>query len=271
MVSEDLTWVPPGVATQKASVARVYDYWLGGTHNFQADRDAARAIIAVEPNARAIARANRDFLGRVVRFAAAAGVRQFLDLGSGIPTEGNVHEVAQRVIPGARVAYVDIDPVAVAHSKALLGVIPDAEIVQADLRDPEKVLAHPDVRRLIDFSQPVGLLLVAVLHFVPDVEDPWQIVGALRDALVPGSYLAVSHAALEGRPAVVAAAQEAYNSQVAARVAMRSRAEVGRFFDGFDLLEPGIVFLPEWWPDSAADVPGDPSSFWGLVGVGRKR
>ncbi|HEY5987619.1 MAG TPA: SAM-dependent methyltransferase, partial [Streptosporangiaceae bacterium] len=166
---------------------------------------------------------------------------------------------------------VDIDPVAVAHSKALLREIPGTEVIQADLRDPEKILAHPDVSRLIDFSQPVGLLLVAVLHFISDNEDPWQVVATLRDALVSGSYLAVSHAALEGRPAVVAAAQEAYNSKVAARVAMRSRAEVVRFFDGFDLLDPGVVFLPEWRPDSPADVPQDPSMFWGLVGVGRKR
>jgi len=271
MVSEDLTWVPPGVATEKASVARVYDYWLGGTHNFQADRDAARAIIALEPNARAIARANRDFLARAVRFVAAAGVRQFLDIGSGIPTEGNVHEVAQQAAPGARVVYVDIDPVAVAHSRALLRESPGAEVVLADLRDPEKILASPGVRSLIDFSQPVGLLLVAVLHFITDDDDPWQVVGTLRDALVPGSYLAASHAAREGRPAVVAAAREAYNSKVAARVAMRSRAEVGRFFDGFDLLDPGVVFLPEWRPDSPEDVPEDPSAFWGLVGLGRRR
>jgi SAM-dependent methyltransferase len=270
-VPEDPSWVPPGVATQEASIARVYDYWLGGTHNFQADRDAARAIIALEPNARAIARANRDFLGRVVRFVAGAGVRQFLDIGSGIPTEGNVHEVAQQVDPDARVVYVDIDPVAVAHSRALLRGRPGTEVIQADVREPEKILANPEVRRLIDFSQPVGLLLVAVLHFITDDENPWQIVGALRDALVPGSYLAVSHAAREGRPAVVAAAQQTYNSKVAARLAMRSRAEVARFFEGFDLLEPGVVFLPEWRPVSPGDVPEDPSALWGLVAVGRRR
>jgi trans-aconitate methyltransferase len=271
VVSEDLTWVPPGVAAEKASSARVYDYWLGGSHNFQADRDAARAIIALEPNARAIAGANRDFLGRVVRFVCAAGVRQFLDIGSGIPTEGNVHEIAQQAVPAARVVYVDVDPVAVAHSRAILRDNPDADVVQADVRDPEKILASPRVRRLIDFSQPVGLLLVAVLHFLSDGDNPWQVVGALRDALVPGSYLAVSHAAREGRPAVVAAAREAYNSKVAASVAMRSRSEVRRFFEGFDLLDPGVVFLPEWRPDAPEDVPGDPSKLWGLVGVGRRR
>jgi S-adenosyl methyltransferase len=155
-------WVRPGVDTKRANVARVYDYWLGGSHNFLADQDVARAIAAVEPKMRAIARANRQFLGRAMRYLAASGIRQFLDIGSGIPTEGNVHEVAQQAAPGARVVYADVDRVAIAHSKAILAGNQNATIVEADLREPEKILASDDVRRLIDLGQPVGLLLMVV-------------------------------------------------------------------------------------------------------------
>jgi SAM-dependent methyltransferase len=268
-VAEDLSWVPPGVDTGKASVARVYDYWLGGTHNFQVDRDAARALMALEPNARAITRANRAALARAVRFAAAAGVRQFLDVGSGIPTQGNVHEVAQAAAPGARVVYADIDPVAVAHSRAMLVGNPGAGVLQADVREPEKILGSPEVRRFIDLGQPVGLLLVAVLHFVSDPDDPWQIVARFRDALAPGSYVIITHALREG--AVDAAvAEDAYQRKVDARVSLRSRPEIERFFDGFDLVQPGLVYLPQWRPDAAADVPADPGRIWWVIGVGRK-
>ncbi len=159
-------WAPPGVDTQRANTARVYDYLLGGSHNFLADQDAGRAITALDPAARVFARANRAFLGRAVRFLAANGITQFLDIGSGIPTERNVHEVAREAAPGARVAYVDVDPVAIAHSKAILAGQPDTAVIEADLRDPEKVLASAEVGRVIDFSQPAGLLLVAVLHFI---------------------------------------------------------------------------------------------------------
>ncbi len=262
-------WVPPEVDTKRANVARVYDYWLGGSHNFLTDQDLARAIVAVEPNARAIARANRAFLGRAVRFLAAAGIRQFLDIGSGIPTEGNVHEVAQRADPQAHVVYADTDPVAVAHSKAILAGNANAAIIEADLREPEKILTHPTVGKLIDFSQPTGLLLVAVLHFIADAEDPWRIVATLRDALAPGSYLVLGHGTDESKPTVARAAEAVYNRSVATDVHVRSRAEILRLFDGFDIVDPGLVFMPQWRPDSPADVPADPSQFWGLVGVGR--
>jgi|SRR5450755_879703 SAM-dependent methyltransferase len=273
-------WVPPGVDTGRANVARVYDYWLGGSHNFLADQDLGRSIAAVEPNARVIARANRQFLGRAVRFLSGAGIGQFLDIGSGIPTQGNVHEVAQQADPAARVAYVDVDPVAVAHSKAILAghagaanpgaANPQAAAIEADLRDPEKILAHDTTRRLIDFRQPVGLLLAAVLHFVADTEDPWRIVATLRDALAPGSYLVLSHATNESKPAVAQAAEKVYNRSATTRVQTRSRAQILRFFDGFDLVDPGLVFIPQWRPDSPSDVPTDPGQFWGLVGVARK-
>jgi hypothetical protein len=263
-------WVPPDVDTRRANVARVYDYWLGGSHNFLTDQDLGRAIAAVEPNIRAMARANRAFLARAVRFLAAAGVRQFLDIGSGIPTEGNVHEIAQLAAPGAHVVYADIDPVAVAHSKAILAANTSAAVIEADLREPETILSNATVGEFIDFSQPTGLLLVAVLHFIADAEDPWRIIAALRDALAPGSYLALCHATDESRPSVAQAIQKVYKSGVSAKGGPRSRAEILRFFDGFDLVDPGLVFMPQWRPDSPADVPDDPSQFWGLVGVGQK-
>jgi hypothetical protein len=262
--------VPPGVDTQRANVARVYDYLLGGSHNFLADQDLGRAMAAVEPNVRAIARANRDFLGRAVRFLSSAGIRQFLDVGSGIPTQGNVHEVAHQADPGARVVYADLDPVAIAHSTAILAGQDNAAIIDGDLREPEKILTHPASRQLIDFSQPVGLLLVAVLHFIGDAEDPSRIVATLREALAPGSYLVLCHATNESRPTVTQAAEKVYQRSVPTQGRTRSRTEILRFFEGFDLVEPGLVYIPEWRPDSPGDVPSDPSKFWFLAGVARK-
>jgi SAM-dependent methyltransferase len=260
-------WVPPEVDTGRANVARVYDYWLGGSHNFLPDQDLGRAIAAVEPNTRAMARENRAFLGRAVRFLADAGIRQFLDIGSGIPTQGNVHEVAQHAAPGAHVVYADIDPVAVAHSKAILAGTDSTVVIEADLREPEKILADQAVGRLIDFSQPAGLLLVSVLHFIADADDPWRIVATLRDALAPGSFLVLCHGTDEGKPTVAQAAAKVYNRGVTAGLHIRSRAEIMRLFDGFDLVDPGLVPIPEWRPDS----PADPSKFWGgRVGVGQK-
>jgi S-adenosyl methyltransferase len=269
-MARELDWVPPGVDTKRANTARVYDYWLGGTHNFLADQDLGRSIAAVDPNIREFARANRAFLGRAVRFLGEAGIRQFLDIGSGIPTQGNVHEVAQQASPDARVVYADVDPVAIAHSKAILAEAKNTAIIDADLREPEKILARDAVRRLIDFGQPAGLLLVAVLQFIADADDPWRIVATLRDALAPGSYLVLCHATDESKPAVAQAAEKVYNSSVATQIHMRSRADILRFFDGFDLVDPGLVYIPQWRPGSPADVPGDPSKFWGLVGVARK-
>jgi hypothetical protein len=263
-------WVPPGIDTSKANIARVYDYWLGGSHNFRADQDAARALITVEPNTRAIMRANRAFLGRAVRFLAReAGIRQFLDIGSGIPTEQNVHEVARDAAPGSRVVYVDNDEVAVAHSRLLLQADPDATIVQADLREPAKILADPDTQLLIDFTQPVAVLLVAVLHFVPDSARPAEIMATLRDALVPGSYLVICHSCRDANPGMASPAEAAYRSRVAGQLCIRTREEIAGLFDGFDLVEPGLVWLPEWRPDSPSDVPENPQQYWGLVGVGR--
>ncbi len=263
-------WAPPGVDTKRANVARVYDYWLGGTHNFLADQDVGRAIAAVEPNMRAIARANRAFLRRAVRFLGEAGIGQFLDVGSGIPTEGNVHEIAQRADPGARVAYVDVDPVAIAHSKAILEGNDNAAIIDADLREPAKILSHDTVCRLIDFSQPTALILMVVMHFIADHEQPAQIMASLRDVLAPGSYVVLGHATDDGKPAVAQASEKVYNRSVATQLHLRSHAEILRFFDGFVLLDPGLVYAPLWRPDSPGDVPRNPREFGTLVGVARK-
>jgi S-adenosyl methyltransferase len=270
-MTEDLSWVPPGVDTKRANVARVYDYWLGGSHNFLADQDVARAIMAVVPAAREAARDNRAFLRRAVRFLAASDIRQFLDIGSGIPTEGNVHEVAEEASPGARVVYADNDEVAVAHSRAILAGNSDAAVIEADLREPQTILASDTVRELIDFAQPTGLLLNMVLHFIDDAEDPWQTVAALRDALAPGSYLVLGHLTDENKPMVAHAAEDVYNRSVTTNIHLRSRPDILRFFDGFDLVDPGLVYIPHWRPDPPAQVAEDPSRSWALVGVGRRR
>ncbi len=270
VVAGEPGWVPPGVDTKQANMARVYDYLLGGSHNFLADQDVGRAMAAVDPNVRAIAQANRKFLGRAVHLLAASGIRQFLDIGSGIPTQGNVHEIAQQAVPGARVVYADVDPVAIAHSQAILAGDPNTVIIDADVRDPAAVFCHPATRRLIDFTQPVGLLLVAILHFIGDADDPAGIVAALRDRLASGSYLVLGHATNESRPTVTQAAEKIYRRAVPSEGRTRSRAEILKLFDGFDLLDPGLVYLPEWHPVSPADVPEDPSQFWFLAGVGRK-
>jgi hypothetical protein len=269
-MTEEPGWVPPGVDTRRANVARVYDYLLGGNHHFLADQDLGRSLAAVDPNVRAIARANRDFLGRAVRFLSGAGIRQFLDIGSGIPTQGNVHEAARAADPAARVVYADVDPVAVAHSQVILADSPAAAVIEADLREPAAILAHPATRQLIDFTQPAGLLLVSVLPFLADAEDPWQIVAALRDAVAPGSYLAICHATSEGQPSVTQAMDKVYRGSVQAGGTIRSRADILRFFDGFELVEPGLVNVPLWRPGSPADVPADPERFWVLAGVGLK-
>jgi hypothetical protein len=264
-------WVPPEIDTTKANIARVYDYWLGGSHNFRADQDVARAMIAVDPNIRAMMRANRAFLGRAVRYLIReAGIRQFLDIGSGIPTEQNVHEVAQAAASGSRVVYVDNDEVAVAHSRLMLEDNPDATVIQADLREPAKILADPETQLLIDFTQPVALLLLAVLHFVPDEADPAQIMAILRDAVCPGSYLVICHACRDVKPDTADNATAVYTSRVAAQLRVRTRDEIAALFDGFTLLEPGLVWIPEWRPDSPADVPENPEQFWALVGVARR-
>ena len=263
-------WAPAGIDIERASPARVYDYHLGGAHNFEADRLVAEQIAGIMPELPLIMRANRMFLGRAVRWLMAAGVRQFLDLGSGIPTVGNVHEIAQRADPESRVVYVDVDPIAVMHSEVLLAGNERAAAIEADLRDVPTVLAAPEVRRLIDFSQPVGVLMVAVLHFVLDRDDPAGIVARYRDAVAPGSYLVISHAAAsedEQAPAGADNARAAYSRNVA-ETALRTRAQVSGLFAGFDMVDPGVAYVSDWHTEAEDHRPA--RRLAQLVGIGRK-
>jgi hypothetical protein len=264
------SWASGDVYMEKPSPARVYDYYLGGSHNFLVDRQMARAAIALWPELPLIMQANRAFLRRAVRYLVRQGITQFLDIGSGIPTEGNVHEVAQAASPECRVVYVDIDPVAVAHSQAILAGNPLADIVQADLSDVSAIFNDPVAVRLLDLSQPLGVLMVAMLHFVPDEADPANIVAQYRKMMAPGSYLAISHATHEGRPDQAGPHTELYR-RAGAPLTMRSRQQVEAFFEGFDLVEPGVVFLPLWRPDSPGDVDEHPERFTGYAAVGRRR
>ncbi len=248
----------------------MYDAMLGGDHNFAIDREAVAAFTAIDPQVRTLARANRDFLGRAVRFLVESGVRQFIDLGSGIPTQGNVHEVAQAASPGARVVYVDNDPVAVAHSTSLLADNPDADIVDGDIRRPADVLSSPQVRKLIDFDQPVAVLMITILHFITPAEDPAGIVAAFRDALPDGSWLALSHATNQDRPDTAAAVGQLYRSKATSPVTARSYEEILALFDGFDLVAPGLTYVPLWRPDPEDEIPEKPSEYWVYAGVGRK-
>ncbi len=263
------SWAPRGIDLDRPSAARMYDYYLGGSHNFAIDRHAAEQAVAMWPDLPLIMQANRAFLRRAVRFLVAQGITQFLDIGSGIPTVGNVYEVAQAADPGSRVVYVDIDPVAVAHSRAILADNPGAAVVHGDARDPERLLGQEEVQRLLDLHQPVAVLMVALLHFVPDDEDASRLVRRLRDAVASGSYLAISHASAEGRPAESESHMQLY-AQTSTPMLMRSRRAIERFFDGLQLVEPGVVYLPVWRPESPDDVDEHPERFTGFAGVGRK-
>jgi SAM-dependent methyltransferase len=257
------SWAPPDVDVDRPSVARVYDYQLGGSHNFAVDREAAERVIALMPGLPALLRANRAFLRRAVRVLVEAGVRQFLDLGSGIPTAGNVHEIAQQANPDSRVVYIDIDPVAVAHSRALLAGNEGATVVHGDLRDPDRLLADPAVTELLDLSEPVAVLMVAVLHFVSDADRPVDIVGRYRDISAPGSYLVLSHAARD--ESVDRAAAE--YAQTVSDFWLRGPAEVTALLAGYDLLPPGLTSVTLWRPDAGTE----PESIPQLCAVGRKR
>lgn len=260
-------WAPQTVDIERPSVARMYDYYLGGSHNFAVDRAAAQAMVAAVPEAPLMAQANRAFLRRSVRYLLRAGIRQFLDIGSGIPTVGNVHEIAQQSAPDSRVVYVDVDPVAVAHSREMLAGNPTATVIQEDLRRPQAILEHPDVGKLIDFSQPVAVLVVAVTHFLPDADDPAAILGRIRDALAPGSYLVLSQASDEGRTEAERADATAIYRGTDNPLTYRGRRELARFFTGFDLVEPGLVWVPCWRPESGAPVDDAAQSvFLGAVG-----
>ncbi|MFG2947199.1 SAM-dependent methyltransferase [Streptomyces adustus] len=253
------------IDTSRPHPARIYDYLLGGKDNYEVDAQAGERLAAAAPEVRIGLRANRAFLRRAVRHVVGSGVRQILDIGTGLPTSPNVHEIAQEVAPDVRVAYVDNDPIVKTHGDALLSRSGTTSIVLADLRDPRAVVEHPDVRRVIDLDEPVALLLVAVVHFLTDAERPGQVVATLRDALPAGSFLVLSHAT--GDFADRSEAQAVYN-RATATLNLRTRAEVERFFDGFELLEPGLAQVPFWRPDGPPPARSDEIGFYG--GVARK-
>ncbi|HEX6346764.1 SAM-dependent methyltransferase [Umezawaea sp.] len=263
-------WAPDEIDLERPSIARVYDYWLGGAHNFAADRALADQALGVMPSLKSAIMMNRAFLRRAVQSLAASGVRQFLDLGSGIPTVGNVHEVARQAAPDSRVVYVDRDPVAVAHSRSLLMGDAGVAVLQADIRDPRAVLDSPEVQDLFDLGEPVAVLMVALLHFVPDSEDPIGIIRGYRDRLAPGSHLALSQLGTE--PGEEPEGWQRYRDLYAASVtplSSRGHAEVTAFFEGFDLVDPGVTRIPLWRPESVDDLEPDAARFPGFAGVGR--
>jgi len=260
---------PAEIDLSRPSAARVYDYFLGGAHNFEVDRQLAAEIEKLTPNLPDTMRAGRALLRRAVRFMVGEGIDQFLDIGSGIPTVGNVHEVAQAINPEARVVYVDIDPVAVAHSRALLADNERATVFQADLREPERILALARESGLIDFSRPVGLLLAGVVHFIPDEDRPAEILATLRAALAPGSYLLISHSTYEDQPPEMLDAQR-LSARTSTEITLRSRAEITAFFGDCTIVEPGVVHMPLWRPDSPLDVDDKPERFGAYGAVGRR-
>jgi hypothetical protein len=264
--------IPLGIDLSRPHPARVYDYALGGKNHFAADREIAEKVFASWPSVRTVARENRAFLGRAVRYLAReAGIRQFLDIGTGLPTVDNVHEVAQSVAPSARIVYVDNDPLVLAHARALLTSAPEGRTayIHADLRDPGAILSDPATREVLDFSQPIALMLVAIMHFIPDEEKPAEIIATLLDALPPGSYLAASHATAEHNPDGPTVGQDAYR-ETGIPFQLRDSDEFARLaFPGLELVPPGVVLVSEWRPEDTGPRP-KPSEVNCYGGVARK-
>ncbi|WP_214411819.1 SAM-dependent methyltransferase [Sphaerisporangium fuscum] len=253
--------------------ARMYDYFVGGKDNFAADRDAARRALEIAPELPMMCREGRRFLGRVVRHLAAAGIRQFVDIGCGLPTQGSVHQVAQAAAPGSRVVYVDNDPVVVMHSQALLDDHRNTAVIEADMRDPEQILGHPRLNELIDLREPVAILLLFSMDVISDDDLVARIVGHLRDAVVPGSHIAIGHSVSDLRPEVTAKLGALYLDRGIVsgprREQVRSKGDIERLFDGLTLLEPGVVYIPRWHPEEG-EAGGNPGAVWSVGGVGRK-
>ena len=249
-----------------AHVARVYDYLLGGKDNFAADREAAEQAMRINPDIVSAARANRAFLVRTTSYLARqAGLRQFLDIGTGMPTNRNIHEVAQSIAPRSRVVYVDHDPIVLTHARALLTSAPEGvtDYLEADLREPGKILA--EAAQTLDFSRPVAIMLIAVLHLILDRDDPYDLVGQLVDAVVPGSYVIISHAASDLDTGAMISLTNRLNELMAQQAVPRTHREVAAFFAGLDLVEPGLVRIPEWRPASVSDT-AVRAQMWGAIG-----
>jgi hypothetical protein len=260
-----------GISPDRPNIARMYDYYLGGAHNFAADREAAQRAIDIFPDLPRVVQTGRAFLRRAVTFLLEQGIDQFLDVGSGIPTAGNVHEVAQRANPAARVVYVDIDPVAVSHSRSLLRDNPRAGVVLADARATDQIFADPVVARLIDPVRPVGVLAVSLLHFFPDEAEAGGITQRLYERVPSGSYLALVHATTERLTDEMRRQVERVYSRTPSPLVFRTREEIGRLFAGFELVEPGLVYVPEWRPEGPEEpFYGEPVRSNGYAGVGRK-
>lgn len=254
------------VRSSKPNAARIYDCLLGGKDNYHADREAAGQLVQLLPDAAEAARGNRLFLERVVRYLVGQGIRQIIDIGTGLPTQDNVHQVAQRIAPDTRVVYVDNDPVVVAHGLALLATNENVAMVESDLRTPREIITHRDLGRLVDFSRPVAVLMLASLHFVTDVENPWAILRLWRETMRPGSYLAISHiTADEVEPAKAKAAQDVY-AEASAPAVPRTLAEVESFFEGFELVPPGVVNINSWPVPVPGNTAGDRALLYGGVG-----
>jgi SAM-dependent methyltransferase len=260
-------WAPEGIDLDRPNAARMYDYALGGSHNFAVDREMVEKVEAMMPGSSLIAHANRGFLRRAVRYCLDAGVRQFLDVGSGIPTVGSVHEVARQLAPDTRVVYVDNDPIAVAHGQALLRDNPYTAAIHGDVRRPAGILADPAVTELIDFDRPVALLLVSILHFISDEDDPAGLVRQFGERLAPGSYLLLSHGTPEERPDDADTMGQLYKN-TSSPLSLRSRAEITAFFAGFELVEPGLTWVTAWRPVSGQGDEEERREM--LAGVGRK-
>jgi len=267
----DSTWIPADFQIERPSAARIYDYYLGGYHNFEIDRNIGDKFVAVFPDLIVSAYVNRNYLRRVAEFIVDQGVNQFLDLGSGIPTAGNLHEIVRRHNPAARVVYVDLDPIAVAHSEAILTGDEQTAVILADLCDAETILNHPKVQGLLDFSQPVGLFAVAALHFVQEEERVLRALNVYREALVPGSYLAVSVWTFDDAPEETRTQYMEINKPMATPGKARSRDQVERYFEGFELVDPGLVHSPLWRPEGPDDLMlEDPGRSLTWAGVGRR-
>jgi SAM-dependent methyltransferase len=261
---------PPHVDPRTPNMARMYDYALGGKDNFAADREAVQNLFQLAPENAYVCTANRQFLGKAARFVAEQGIRQFLDLGAGLPTQGSTHEVARRAQPDARVVYVDSDPVVLTHARALLaGNDSGLAVIAEDIRNIGQILDHPNTRRLIDFSQPAAVLFVAILHGIPNCDDPAGIVAEFVRPLAPGSYVILSHLTREGHPADIVAKKEEIFAKSATPMAYRGRDEILRFFDGLELVEPGLTTVTRWREESP-DPQLDAAGTWTLAGVARK-
>ena len=261
-----------GEPDERPSAARIYDYLLGGYHNFEVDRVVGERFKKLLPNIPLYMQANRGFLRRVVNFLAKEGIDQFLDLGSGIPTVGNVHEVAQKINPSARVVYVDLDPVAVRHSEEILRDNPNATVIRADVRQPEAILANPEVRRLLDPDKPMAVLCLAMLLFVTEDEEAYRLVNKLSDVLAPGSYVAISHPTDDNLPREQTEQAKKLYGSTGNPVSIRTYDQVEKFFAGLELVEPGIVYVSRWRPESPNDLfANEPVSSGYYGGVGYKK